>query len=49
MLGNIILVAISTPAAIDHGAAPAGFVVSLVLIAIGSGGFQSVVSAFIGE
>lgn len=49
MLGNVILVAISTPTAIEHGAAPAGFVISLILIAVGSGGFQSVVSAFIGK
>ncbi|KAL2280837.1 hypothetical protein FJTKL_12337 [Diaporthe vaccinii] len=49
MLGNIILVAISTPVAIEADAAPAGFVISLILIAIGSGGFQSVVSAFIGD
>lgn len=43
MVGNMLLVAI------EHGAAPAGFAVSLMLIAIGSGGFQSTISAFIGK
>jgi len=49
MVGNAMLVGISTPTAIDHGAAPAGFAVSLALIAAGSGGFQSTISAFIGD
>jgi dipeptide/tripeptide permease len=49
MLGNLILVIISIPALIEHDSAPAGFAVSLFLIAIGAGGFQSVVSAFIGK
>jgi dipeptide/tripeptide permease len=42
-------VLVSIPQAIEHGAAPAGFAVSLLLIATGSGGFQSTVSAFIGN
>ncbi|RYP26366.1 hypothetical protein DL767_008070 [Monosporascus sp. MG133] len=49
LLGNLLLVIISIPTAIEHGAAPAGFAVSLILLAVGAGGFQSTVSAFIGD
>ncbi|RYP62666.1 hypothetical protein DL770_009553 [Monosporascus sp. CRB-9-2] len=49
LLGNLLLVIISIPTAIEHGAAPAGFTVSLILLAVGAGGFQSTVSAFIGD
>ncbi|KAI0129832.1 POT family-domain-containing protein [Xylariales sp. AK1849] len=49
MVGNLLLVVISTPVAIEHGAAPAGFAVALILLAIGLGGFQSTISAFIGD
>ncbi|KAI8947620.1 POT family-domain-containing protein [Xylaria longipes] len=49
LVGTLLLVLTSIPAAIENGAAPAGFAISLVLIAAGSGGFQSTVSAFIGD
>ncbi|KAI0508576.1 POT family-domain-containing protein [Xylaria bambusicola] len=49
LFGTLLLVLVSIPAAIEHGAAPAGFTVSLILIAAGSGAFQSTVSAFIGD
>ncbi|KAL7940310.1 POT family domain-containing protein [Trichoderma barbatum] len=49
LVGTLLLVLTSIPAAIEHGAAPTSFAISLLLIAAGSGGFQSTVSAFIGD
>lgn len=50
MVGHIILVFVSIPSAIQHpNGALAGFVISLVIMGLGTGGFKSNISPLVAE